>query len=979
MSNILLSTGISLLAASGVVSLPSPPGPIIIPSGGSALKTRAELEALKTDLTLTGSQIAVASMKVPGVDTLPAGATITNLANKTMSIASGQTATFVGWDLMNWKITAGSSGNGADLVCTNCRIGRDSSMSGENNCVDSYGSVTISYCDMIGHFGGADTPGGLRTHFILHRDASKSHIYRYNRIRGTISDPIKLRKGELVGNYFDPIVTVGRTPTANNPAGTYSAGDLVTEPGNWAGTASAHIWKAKVNGAPGSEISATGYAKSGTTSWEYINPHADQMTLPGTGGAVLIQGNYFNDVEASRYYTIGWVAANGHNNNIRLDGSGTPMTHQVTVRNNLLKDNPTVGSNMIAVTDQGISGYVPVTIDYNHIVAAAGPSKPLEGYNSFNNNVLWHSNWKDDGSLWALPQGAHGAPAITLAALPFDGFVFDAASGATAIGVLRGTAHPYASVQARGEGAGGNTSWETAEADGSGAWLASISLSASAGEWYAPAARYGTDDASKVTSANKFAAGDVHVFAGQSEVEHILAVASAYNGNAYPTLLTHNLTMITQANSGSREIRRITSTGIGTVNVAMVALANLFHRARPGRKILIIDCAVSGKSRSSLHNDTDTTFNWSDLQITIDDIRGAGGEIGHWTECWYNSDAATIKTFGASWAPFYMGQRWGGGAFTLGASNPDDGRGQINHVLWDIEAAAGDYGRGAFKRNRTKLNLLTPMVFCDTQDTEQRNFTHDSAGSVLNTRIKNLDRPARDTLDAFGADSRVQTFLGGVGPSAHVVDFGGGIHPLPNDPYGTPQFVMLFAPAVLRSSGYAIYEPTIDTANVSRGGGGAYADVPVLLPNGGTLTTLRALRSIAAPGTEPPHYQSVIGFEIRRAADGDGGRRPVMKATETGYPSGYRGAVTIQDSGSNYGGVRKGIVRITPTDAFAAGDMLEYLRGEANGHILESRDVTARTFLNMLIEHIPVLYFPADTYPFCGVPVKPQPPMMTLA
>lgn len=569
------------------------------------------------------------------------------------------------------------------------------------------------------------------------------------------------------------------------------------------------------------------------------------------------------------------------------------------------------------------------------------------------------------------------AASVTLTSLPFDGFVFDAASTDSATAVLRGTTQAGAYVQARGEGTV-NTAWVQTIADGAGNWAVALPVDANAGEWYTPAARISGDDTTKVTKSNKFAGGDVHVFAGQSEIEHILAVASFYNGNAYPTLLAQNLTMITKANTGSREIRRITTTGTGTVNVAMVALANLFHRARPGRKLLIIDCAVSGTSRSALHNDGDTTFNWSDLQASIDDIRGAGGEIGHWTECWYNADAATIKTFGTSWAPFYMGQRWGGGSFTLGTANPDDGKGPVDHCLWDVTAATDAYGRGAFKRDRTKLHLLTPMVFCDTATTEQRSFTHDASGNVLNNRIKNLDRPARDTLATFAADSRVQSFLAAIGPSAHVVDFGGGIHPLPDDPYGTPQFAMLFAPAVLRASGYTISEPVIDHAAVSRGAAGAYADIPVTLPNGGTLTTIRALRSIAAPGTEPPHYQPVVGFEIRRAADGDGGRRPVMKTTETGYPSAYRGTVTIQDAGSGSGSARRGVVRITPTDAFAAGDMLEYLRGEANGHILEPRDVTARLFLDMLIEHIPGLYNLSDTYPFHGVPVKPQPSLMVL-
>lgn len=586
------------------------------------------------------------------------------------------------------------------------------------------------------------------------------------------------------------------------------------------------------------------------------------------------------------------------------------------------------------------------------------------------------------------------AATVSLTALPFDGFVFDAAGAAAATAVLRGTATPGAYVEARGEGSGGNTPWAETMADGSGNWAVALSVDTDAGEWYAPAARIKTADATKVTSANTFAGGTVVILTGQSEIEHIVGTGSSFNNNPYPTLLAQNLTMVTQANTGGRVIRRVTATGTALVNVAMVALANLFHRARPGHKLMVIDNAVSGTSRRALHNDADTARNWSDMQVTLDEIRAAGGEIGGYIECWYNADAAYIPGFGTNWSPNYMGQRWGGGAFSLGTVNPDKDLGRIDHILWDVTAATDAYGRAAFKRDRTKLHMMLPMPFADepsgggwATSGELYNFTHVAPGTtrtgsyppndLASYRHEDMDL-GRVDVETFGADSRVQTFLGAVGPSAHLSDYAGGIHPLTDDPLGTPQFGMMFAPSILRCSGYAMGEPTIDTAGVVRGSGGAYADVPVWLPNGGTLTTLRAIASIAAPGVEPPHYQPVVGFEIRRAADTDKLRRPVFKTTETSYPAAYRGTVAIVDSGSGSGASRKGVVRITPGVAFAAGDRLEYLRGEASAIILEPRDVTARLFLNMLIEHIPGLYFPADTYPFYGVPVRPRPPMMTL-
>lgn len=995
MSHLMLSTGLTLLVGSGAVSLPAPPlaaPPDPPPVQTTLLKTRAGLEAMKTDLTLTGSQIAVGSMKVPGVDTLPANATITSVPNKTMSVAGGTRADFIGWDLMNWSITVGSSGNPAEIYLENCRIGRDTSMPNLDNVIDAYGAATAIHVDMVGSFAGADTPGGIRAHFIKHRDSSYPHIYRRCRIRGTISDPVKLRHGEVSDCFFDPIISVSRTPVAASGSSTYPAGTLVTQPGTWNGTHSAHIWKATVDNAPGSELESASYARANTASWFYLNPHGDQMTVDQTGGPVLIQGNYFNNHEEGRAYPIGWIATNGHTNSMRLGGSGNPMTHQVTVRNNLVMDDTLTQNELIGVTDQGVAGYVPVIIDFNYLLVQHPNSKPLVGYTD-PQNIVWVENWKIDNSLWVAPTGATVAGPISIIEMPGDGMVFDAAGASTATAVIKGTCYPYAQVQVRGE-AGTSTGWETTYADGSGNWRADLPVAVDAGMWYVPAARYGTDDATKQTGTNLFAGGTVVILSGQSEIEHIVGTASNFNGNPYPTLLAQNLTMITEGSSGGRVWRRVTSTGTTVVNVAMVALANLFHRVRPGHKLMVIDNAVSGTSRRALHNDSDTARNWSDLQVSLDEIRGAGGEIGGYIECWYNADAAYIPGFGTNWSPNYMGQRWGGGAFSLGTVNPDRDLGRIDYILWDVTAATDAYGRAAFKRDRTKLHMMLPMPFADepsgggwATSGELYNFTHVAPGTtrtgtyppgeLASYRHEDMDL-GRVDVETFGADSRVQTFLGAVGPAAHLSDYGGGIHPLTDDPLGTPQFGMMFAPSILRCSGYAIGEPVIDHAGVIMGAAGAYADVPVTLPNGGTLTTIRAVAGIAAPGTEPPHYQPVVGFEIRRAADTDKLRRPVFKTSETGYPAAYRGTVTIQDAGSGSGAARRGWVRITPTNAFVAGDRLEYLRGEASAVILEPRDVTARLFLNMLIEHIPGLYFPADTYPFYGVPVRPRPPMMTL-
>jgi hypothetical protein len=572
---------------------------------------------------------------------------------------------------------------------------------------------------------------------------------------------------------------------------------------------------------------------------------------------------------------------------------------------------------------------------------------------------------------------------LAITPMPFDGYVFDSADGIVAAVTIAGQGTTGDDVQVRGASVGGNTSWHATTVDILGDWSITFDVPlAEWANWYQPEARIGTDDLTKITDAAVFGCGDVLGIFGQSEPEHILATAIAYNGLPYPALDAENITMITQAGSvGSIVPRRIDTTGINIVNVAMVAIANALNHIRPNRKLMIVDFSVSGESRIALANNANTGRNWAaEFKAKVDLIRSGGSDLGALIECYYNADAATIDSFLTEWAPFYFGQRAGGGAFTLGTPNPDSVRNpsaNIDNCLWDVEAPSDQRGRGIFARDRTKLHIMTPMPFHDTLTTEQRNFNYDGSGTLIASRIQQLDRPARDQVMAFAADSRVLTFLGSVGPSAHIVDFNGGIHPLTDSEWGTPQFAMNFLPSMLRATGYAVGEPTFIGYEVAIDG--SYVDRIYDLPNGGTLTTLRILDGLADPATEPPHYQAVNGYEIRRAGDSDAARRPVMKLTETGYPANYRGTVTIFDTGTGIAPARTGRVRITPEVPFTTGDRIEYLRGEANGHILEPRDVNAKLFLDQLIEHVPAFYDASTLYPMRGVPVQPQPAMMTIS
>ncbi|MEL6734845.1 MAG: hypothetical protein AAFO98_03040, partial [Pseudomonadota bacterium] len=483
----------------------------------------------------------------------------------------------------------------------------------------------------------------------------------------------------------------------------------------------------------------------------------------------------------------------------------------------------------------------------------------------------------------------------------------------------------------------------------------------------------GTDGLWTPTTQNPSNTRHVVGIFGQSELEYLVSSNNFYNQITAPIPSDGTMTIYTDNSVGSGVVKTFVNPTTVTGNLVNPVVANwacFLEFARPGHTFVLADMAVPGTSRYELMDDASTDRNWSDLDAMVSTVRADEGEMGHIIECWYNSDAGSIKTFGESFAPFYFGQSWDGSAFTLGTSNPDAANTSaiVDHCLWDIEALSDQQGRGLFTRDATKLHLLWPMPFHDTPVDPATEWTNFSTGGG---RVTQLDRPARDTMIAWSQDTRVQSFLGSTGPSAHITDFGGGIHPAVTDPDGQIFFGWSFAVALLRASGMILHEPTI--LGITTAPDGSYADIEVDLPNGGTLTTVRSLESRAAPSTLPPHYQEVVGFEIHRTGTADSDRRPVMALTETSYPANSRGTVTIHDSGTGTVPNRRGVIRITPEEAFADGDGIEYLRGQASGHLLEPRDVDAKLYLDMLIEHVPSLHDATALYPFPGLNVRPQP------
>ena len=444
---------------------------------------------------------------------------------------------------------------------------------------------------------------------------------------------------------------------------------------------------------------------------------------------------------------------------------------------------------------------------------------------------------------------------------------------------------------------------------------------------------------------------------GQSEPEYLLNPGSVYRGIPQPVVpATPNLVVFTQSGDNVAPVRtQVNSTTVaaGQVNPTMAAFSALFAYVRPGQQFVIGDGCVPGTPRTALHNNTDAR-RWTDFTSVVNAIEAEFGPVNALVECWYNSDAAYIGNFGNAFWPSYFGQTFAGDTFTLGQTHTVTDA-VVQYILWDADAAPNAKGRGIFTRADTKWNINTPMPFSGApNDVEAQRFTQGIR----------IEEPDRAVMHGLASNALAQSVDIQVGPSAHLCDFGGGIHPVTDDRDGQILLGWPLALSILRRAGVAIEEPQI--IGIEGPTDGTHADLVVSLPNGGTLTTLRSFRGQTLPTTSP-HQQAVTGVEINRF--GASGRRPVFRTTETSYPADNRGTVTIIDSGS--GNPRVGRVRITPEVAFRANDSLSYLRGQASAQLLKPRDVTAKLYRDMLIEHVPGLYDASATYPLEGIAVRP--------
>ena len=462
---------------------------------------------------------------------------------------------------------------------------------------------------------------------------------------------------------------------------------------------------------------------------------------------------------------------------------------------------------------------------------------------------------------------------------------------------------------------------------------------------------------------------------GQSEAQYILGADSVWDAvpNAQrPVITTPNMVMINAAvdtalpgTALDYRLTPVTTETVSdlatrTVSASVGALSAALQHITPGTQYAVVDLAVSGTGRQELLTDADL-FNpntgapargrtWAEFEGMVNFARAQGYELDEIHESWYANDTGSIPNFLNKFGAFYMGENGNGTAANIGdvyepPSGLETAAKTLDHILWDKTAASNAQGRGLFARDRTKLRVYLPY----------ENMNEASVAGML----------------TFTGDARVQTFATPQPEISWVMGARSGWHAINNDPDGGIYTLFNYVPGFLKAAGMTVGQPEIVDTTV--GPGGAYVDLTVSLPNGGNLTTIRALEGRADPASPTDDYQPVMGFEVQRAGDAIASKLAFVPPSKTSYNAKFRGTVAITDAGTGTGAARTGTVRITPEVPIASGDRLHYLSnydatliGGGN-----ARRVTHKTWLDALIETVPAWRDTSAPTRYPGIPIAP--------
>ncbi|GEM_PF-3754567 len=396
----------------------------------------------------------------------------------------------------------------------------------------------------------------------------------------------------------------------------------------------------------------------------------------------------------------------------------------------------------------------------------------------------------------------------------------------------------------------------------------------------------------------------------------------------------------------------IAVTGSSNLGLRRAAAVLAKYGAPP---MTILDLTHSGTSRSEWVNAEEVADrSWIETgQNPVNAIRALGVEPSIHFEAWYTSDAGTFQEWERHWSPSWLGLQDGGiGDTDNGTGITDYVSGQVQvvasrfytpaHWLWD-KSAAGNRGLWT---DYTKWVPFTGAAFWNTvahADGETSSSDQQKGGLQQATAIATT-APAFNLVSlASKAGWTGATFFGG-----HLAQ-PEGTHVKANDYEGESLVATYYAKAWCRLAGVLPADEPRFSHGVM-GPGNAYVDMFFTLPHGGDMSTVEDLFAagryagsfeatnwIAAtlnPG-DIPQLHDVQGFMLRKS----------------GVWTFVNFTAQIVDSGS--GTPRMGVVRVTPTTAFAAGDRVTY--GYADGvHLPDAASVAAaRPHRRWLVETDP--------------------------
>ena len=332
-----------------------------------------------------------------------------------------------------------------------------------------------------------------------------------------------------------------------------------------------------------------------------------------------------------------------------------------------------------------------------------------------------------------------------------------------------------------------------------------------------------------VVVANPTLTAFVALMLGQSQLNYLLHDTSAFRQIPSPTPGDGNLVSFTQAAHGDPIVKtRVDATTAGNVNPAIAAWSAFFELLMPGREIVIVDGAQNATGRHELMNDGDTTRRWSDLELIVGDVRADYDDFDAVFECWMANDVGTAKRMAAEWTPFYSGLRADGTRHELGTANPDSishPTKTVDHCLWDADAPDDEYGRGLFRKDRTKWHILGWPSFntASEGEAEMVNFT-DRAGYPTQ-----VDREARESMSALHSSAPCAGFAGYDGFSTHgarMTEFASSAttHPSVTHPDGQILMCWEYAVSIYRAAGGTDIEETT-VGPIQPSADGTYADI----------------------------------------------------------------------------------------------------------------------------------------------------------